>query len=149
MRLRALAGALAAVPLLAGGCGGSHGGDPGGHRLAELAADRVFASAPAGGTVVDRTETPAQKRKGGFTGGGWAGPSYVVTLTSPSSPEGVYGFYARAAGDAGWRPTAKGALGLTDRWAKTYDDGADATLVLSTLGEREYRLSGAIAPVAG
>lgn len=149
MRLRRLVGALAAVPLIAGGCGGSAGGDPGGHRLAELAGDAVFASVPAGATAVDRSETPAQHRKGGFTAGGWVGPSYVVSFTSDAPPRDVYGFYGKAAADAGWRPTAAGSVGLTDRWAKTYPDGAPATLVLSRLGGNRYRLSGGIAPVTG
>jgi hypothetical protein len=138
-----------AVPLIAGGCGGSAGGDPGGHRLAALAGDPVFASVPPGATAVDRTRTPAQKRPGGFTGGGWAGPSYVVSFTSAASPREVYGFYGNAAQNAGWTPTGTGAVGLTDRWKKTFPDGAPATLLLSRLSNTSYRLSGGIAPASG
>jgi len=137
-----------AVPLIVGGCGGSSGGDPGGHRLAQLAGDPVFASLPPGASAVDRTQTPAQKRPGGFTGGGWAGPSYVVSFTSTADPRSVYRFYGRAAADSGWTPTGTGAVGLADRWQKTYPDGAPATLLLSRLSNTSYKLSGAIAPVS-
>jgi hypothetical protein len=67
----------------------------------------------------------------------------------------VYRFFDRRAAAGGWRPTAAGALGFTDRWAKTYADGASATLFLAVLSgpqavsPRVYRLSGGIAPVAG
>jgi hypothetical protein len=140
---------LAFGSLLFAGCGGPPaGGDPGGKRLHELGADRVFAALPDGATHVSETHTRASYRKPSFGGGGWLGPSVVVVFTSASPPPEVFDFYARRARDAGWKPTAAGALGLTDRWAKTYPDGAAATLVLSLLPDRRtYRLSGAVAPV--
>ncbi|HUP31483.1 MAG TPA: hypothetical protein VM184_00505 [Gaiellaceae bacterium] len=151
-----LAGAaLAACSLLCAGCGSGTpaGGDPRGERLEQLSGDPVFASVPEGATAVETEEQPARYRKPGFTGGGWDGPTVVVTFTSAAPPAEIYGFYARRAEAAGWRPTASGALGLTDRWAKTYPDEAPATLVLAvveeTTPERVYRLSGGIAPVTG
>jgi hypothetical protein len=150
----AAAAALAIGSLLTSGCGTPAGGDPGGRRLKELASDHVFAAGPDGATAIRTTRTPAHYREPGFTGGGWDGPSVVVAFRSSAPPADVYRFYARQAAAAGWRPTAKGALGLTDRWAKTYPDGAPATLVLSLLtrsqaaSERSYQLSGGVAPVA-
>jgi hypothetical protein len=139
--------------LLLGGCGTPAGGDPGGRRLRELSSDRVFAAFPDGATMVHVTRSPARHREPGFTGGGWDGPSVVVTFTSSAPPADVYRFYARHAAASGWHPTAKGALGLTDRWAKTYPGGAPATLSLALLSrsqaasERAYRVSGGVAPI--
>jgi hypothetical protein len=147
---------LALGSLLASGCGGGTpaGGDPGGRRLKELGSDQVFASLPDGAANVRTTRTEAHYRKPGFSGGGWAGPSIVVTFTSSAPPADVYRFYDQRATTDGWKPTAKGALGVTDRWAKTYSDGAAATLMLALLSrsqaaaERRYQLSGGIAPVS-
>ncbi len=144
---------LAIGSLLLAGCGTPAAGDPGGRRLRELGSDGVFAALPDGATMIGVTRSRAHYRKPGFTGGGWDGPSVVVTFTSSAPPADVYRFYARRAAAAGWRPTAKGALGFTDRWAKTYRDGASATLNLALLSrsqsasERLYRLSGSVAPV--
>jgi len=153
-QLRRLAGAALAIgAVLPAGCGTAAGGDPGGRRLHELAGDPVFAALPQGANTVKVTRTPARYRKPGFTGGGWTGPSVVVTFTSSAPPAVVFRFYAQRAAAAGWRPTAKGALGLTDRWAKTYPDGAPATLGLALLtrsqaaSDRRYSLSGGIGPV--
>jgi hypothetical protein len=138
--------------LLISGCGGSKaaGGDPGGRRLKELAADAVFAAKPQGATTFHVAQTPAKYAKPGFTGGGWHGPSVVVSFTSTTPTADVYRFYAQQAQAASWQPTASGSLGMTDRWAKTYADGATATLILSLLtrapsaSERRYELAGGI-----
>lgn len=145
---------MLAIGSLAAGCGGTPaGGDPGDKRLHELSSDQVFAALPDGAARVDLTEKPARYRKPSFGGGGWEGPSVVVTFRSSAAPDDVYRFFAERSADAGWRSTATGALGLADRWAKTYPDGAAATLVLTLLtrsqaaSERVYRLSGGVAPV--
>jgi hypothetical protein len=142
---------------LIGGCGGSKaaGGDPGGRRLKELASDAVFAAKPQGVTTFHVTQTPAKYAKPGFTAGGWHGPSVVVSFTSSAPPADVYRFYGQRAEAAGWKPTASGSLGVPDRWAKTYSDGASATLMLALLtraqaaSERRYELSGGISLPAG
>ena len=150
---RLTGGLLAISSLLWVGCGSSTpaGGDPGGRRLKELSGDPIFAALPDGATRMGTTRLGAHYRKPGFSGGGWDGPTVVVTLRTASPPAEVYRFYARRAEAAGWQPTAEGALGLTDRWAKTYSDGAPATLALALLSHessgRVYRLSGGVAPV--
>ncbi len=150
-RLAGAALATGSVLVLAA-CGTPAGGDPGGKRLHELSNDPVFAAVPDGATTVRTTRKPAHYRQPGFSGGGWAGPSVEVALKSSAAPADVYRFYAQKAEAAGWRPTASGALGLTDRWAKSYPDGASATLVLSLLtraqsaSERLYNLAGGVAP---
>lgn len=151
-----LAALLLALLLTAAACGTPAGGDPGGHRLAELGSDPVFtAPPPPGATSFGIRRTPATYQQPGFESGGWHGPGVVVSFTSGASPADVYGFYAQQAQAAGWRPTASGALKLTDRWAKTYPDGAKATLLLSLLDlsqtatQRRYMLSGGIEPLPG
>jgi hypothetical protein len=153
--LPVLAGCAAvALACLLAACGTPAGGDPGGRRLEELSGDAVFAAVPAGSTRVRATRTPARRRKPAFQGAGWAGPSVTVTFRSAAPPTAVYRFYARRARAAGWQATASGALGLADRWAKMYPDGAAATLLLTQLerspgsGSRRYVLAGGIAPVA-
>jgi hypothetical protein len=154
-RPRALTGVMLAIgSLLLAGCGKPAGGDPGNRRLHELSSDRVFAALPDRATMIRVTRTPARYEQPGFTGGGWHGPSVVVAFRSSAPPAGVYRFYARRVAAAGWRPTASGALRLTDRWAKTYaHDGASAWLILALLtrspaaSERVYSLSGGIATV--
>ena len=146
---------LALGTLLASGCGSGTpaGGDPGGRRLKELGSDHVFAARPDGTATFRMKRAPAFYKKPGFTGGGWHGPSVVVTFTSSAPPADVYAFYAQQAEAAGWRPTSTGALGLTDSWVKTYPEGAAATLGLALLDlsqaavKRTYILSGGVAPV--
>jgi hypothetical protein len=140
--------------LLVSGCGDKPaGGDPGGRRLKELENDQVFAAPAPGATKSQTTRTPAHYRDPGFSGGGWDGPSLVVSFTSSAPSAEVYRFYAQRAEAAGWRATASGSLGMPDRWQKTYEDGAKATLLLSlltrspTATERKYMLSGGVAPV--
>jgi hypothetical protein len=145
---------LAVGALLVSGCGDKPaGGDPGGRRLKELENDHVFASPAPGARNSRTTRTPARYRDPGFSGGGWDGPSLVVSFTSSAPTADIYRFYAQQAEAAGWRATASGSLGLADRWQKTYEDGAKATLLLSLLtrstnaSERRYTLSGGVAPV--
>ncbi len=158
--MRALAagartGALLALgALLLAGCGGPPaGGDPGGHRLKELAAEPVFSVPMDGVTRVSTTRTKAAYQKPGFSGGGWRGPSVVVKFTSSASPVDVYRSVSARAAATGWKPTSVGSLGVTDAWSKTYPDGAAATLLLSLLGNPPagtrgtYVLSGGVAPV--
>lgn len=103
--------------------------------------------------MIRETRTAARYRQPGFTGGGWDGPSVVVAFRSSAPPADVYRFYAQRTAAAGWRPTSTGALGLTDGWAKTYPDGASATLGLGLLTraqsapERLYELYGGVATV--
>lgn len=153
-RRRRLPGiALAVVWLLAAGCDVTPaGGDPGGRRLKELSDDEVFAALPNGAKLIEETRSPAHYQRPGFTGGGWRGPSVVIVFKSSAPPAEVYGFYARRAVAAGWRPTGAGALGFTNRWSKTYPDGAQAWLFLalvpsSKTGGPVYSLEGGIAPV--
>jgi hypothetical protein len=138
---------LAIGSLLAVACGTPAAGDPGGRRLHELGNDHVFAGLPGGATKIRVTRTPARYSQPGFTGGGWRGPSIAVTFTSSAQPTVVFRFCARRAAAAEWRSTAKGALGFTDRWTKTYPDHAPATLLLAQLGRTRYSLAGGVAPV--
>ncbi len=141
---------LLSAPLA--GCGDAPaGGDPGGHRLQELARDRVFSAQPPSATVVSTKTTKAAYQQPGFTGGGWRGPSVVVTFTSAAPAAEVYRFYGARAVAAGWKPSASGSLEVTDRWSKTFPDGAAATLLISVVGRgapQRYVLSGGIAAVA-
>jgi hypothetical protein len=112
------------------GCGKPAGGDPGGRRLHELAADRVFSALPAGASRLGLRRTAAYYAKPGFAGGGWHGPSVTSTFTSPAREASVYGFYRRRARAAGWRTTKTNARGLPFTWTKTFPDGAPAYLSL-------------------
>lgn len=148
-------GILALVLVVLTGCGDGMpaGEDPGGSRLALLSADPVFAALPAGATEIDRERRGARYREPGFTGGGWDGPAVIVRFKTASPPADVYSFYAERAKAAGWRPTATGALGFADRWAKAFPAGAPATLVLTSVrresDEQVYQLAGGVAPASG
>ena len=149
--MRRLAGTMVAIGMLLAACGGTRpaGGDPGGHRLRELGRDPVFATLPPGAENAALEKTPAKYRQPGFTGGGWAGPSVVLTFSSAADPQDVFRFFDGRARTLGWQGKAVGSVGVTDRWTKTYEDGAAATLFLAKLPQNEYRLSGGIAPVNG
>jgi hypothetical protein len=145
---------LALGAVLLAGCGGPPaGGDPGGRRLKELAGDPVFSARPDGARLVSTTRTKAAYQKPGFTGGGWRGPTVEVRFASTAAPVDVYRLVGERATAAGWKPRAAGSFGVTDRWTKTYPDGAEATLLFSLLGnppagaEGTYLLSGGVAPV--
>jgi hypothetical protein len=147
---RAMLIALLFASALAGaGCGGSTpaGGDPGDKRLHALRADPAIASPPPGAQSVVTRETKATYRKPGFDAGGWDGPSVIVNFTSSGSPTAVYRYYAQRAEAAGWQATAKGALNLADRWAKTFDGNAPATLFLAKFPGSRYQVTASIAPV--
>jgi hypothetical protein len=153
--MRAATAALLLATLALAGCGSPAGGDPGGRRLHELAADPVFTATPAGARTVAVARTPARHAAGGFESGGWHGPSVVATIRGPARPADVFRFYGRRARAAGWRPLKRNALGLADTWTKTFPDGAAATLSLLRLAPRpgaprpRYLLTGSIAPAAG
>jgi hypothetical protein len=101
------------------------GGDPGNRRLNELSTDPVFAKLPLGTRLSSPiVRTPARYRQAGFQTGGWDGPSVVVSFVSNQPTSTIYQFYAVRAADAGWHATARGSLGYTDRWTKTYSDNA-------------------------
>jgi hypothetical protein len=145
---------LALGVLTLASCGGPPaGGDPGGKRLTELAGDGVFSARPASAKLLSLVKTKAAYTEPGFDGGGWRGPSIVVTFTSAAPPVDVYRFYDAHAAAVGWIPLASGALRVTDRWTKTYPDGARATLSIVVLGippagaAGTYLLSGGIATV--
>jgi hypothetical protein len=149
MRLATLIAVLAASALASVGCGAGTptGGDPGDKRLHALRADPAVASPPPGAQNIVKRETKATYRKPGFDAGGWDGPSVIVTFTSSASPAEVYGYYARRAEAAGWQPTAKGALDLADRWAKTFDGNAPARLFLAQFPGSRYQVTASIAAV--
>ena len=149
MKFAALIMVLSASAVAGVGCGSSTpaGGDPGDKRLHALRADPAVAIPPPGAQSVATHETKATYRKPGFDAGGWDGPSVVVTFTSSAGAAEVYGYYARRAEAAGWKPTAKGALNLTDRWAKTFNGNAPARLFLAQVPGSRYQVSASIAPV--
>jgi len=124
---RRLAGfALAAVIVLAGGCGSHPGGDPGNRRLKELSHDAVFAVFPPSATNVHVTRTPAKYVSTPFQGSGWNGPSVEVTFKSSAPVAEVYRFYAEKAAAVGWRATKRNVQGFVFQWDKTYSDRAQA-----------------------
>lgn len=149
MRLAALIALLSASAVAGVGCGASTpaGGDPGDKRLHALRADPAVASPPPGAQSVATRETKATYRKPGFDAGGWDGPSVVVTFMSSAGPSEVFRYYARRAEAAGWQPTAKGALDLADRWAKTFDGNAPARLFVAQFPGSRYQVTASIAPV--
>ncbi len=137
------------LAMLLTGCGGPPpGGDPGGRRLKELAADRVLSARPSGSSLVSVVRTKAKYTEPGFEGGGWRGPSVMVTIRSREPAIDVLRFYGTRAVAAGWTPLAAGSLGVTDGWKKTYPDGALATLLVSPLPQPSGTivLSAGIAP---
>jgi hypothetical protein len=145
---------LALGALALPGCGGPPpGGDPGGKHLTELARDPVFSARPANAKLVSVVKTRAMYTKPGLDGGGWRGPSIVVTFSSAKRPADVYRFYGVHAAAGGWAPLSSGALKVTDRWTKTYPDGARATMSIVVLrvppadAAGTYLLSGGIATV--
>lgn len=140
--------ALLIGSLLAGGCGSSTppGGDPGNKRLHALEADPVFTAAPPSASDVSRDSTEAHYRKPGFDAGGWDGPTVTLRFASAADASEVFRTYGDRAKAAGWEATASGSLGVPDRWRKTFDGGANATLFLARLGPSRYQLLGGIAP---
>jgi hypothetical protein len=140
--------------ILLAGCGGAtSGGDPGGKRLKELAADKTFSVLPPGATLVSTRRTKAIFRHPAFQGAGWDGPSIVIRFTSTAPPLSIYRFVGARAEAAGWQSTAVGSFGVADVFAKTYRDGATATMSIVRLGipaasaPGTYLLSGGVATV--
>lgn len=118
--------------------------------LQKLARDRVFAVLPDGAGEVQVEHRDMTKREPGFAGGGVDGPSVIVTFQAETPPRAVYRFYSRRALDSGWKPSAKGRLGLVDRWRKIYPGDVTAVLTLVLLDSGPagyvYRISGSTAP---
>jgi hypothetical protein len=145
------------VALLGSGCkaqigGPGASGDPGGHRLRELSDDRVFATLPTGATLSGPIIRTPANHKPLLDGGGWSGPTIVVTFTSTTAPTDIFAFYDQQATAAGWKPNGKGALGVTDGWGKTFPDGANASLSLTDYPAApgtspRYSLDAGIAPL--
>ncbi len=48
-----------------------------------------------------------------FQGAGWDGPTVLVSFADSAPLATIYGFYARRAAAAGWRPTGRNGLGFT------------------------------------
>lgn len=131
--------------LLPTACGADSGGDPGGRRLKELSSDPVFALRAPGATNLHVKHIPARFVHPAFQSAGWDGPTVIVSFESSTPPARVYRFYARRAAASAWHPGGVGGLRLTDRWTKTYPDGAPATLRLVLLNGQLYTFSGGVA----
>jgi hypothetical protein len=133
-RDRILAGVLAGAALLLGArpSGSSSGrdgpgGDPGNHRLNQLADDTIFKQLPDRAEEAKVTLTPAGYRPTElFSHGGWDGPGVKLTFTSSASPRSVYEFFDRQARAAGWGFLADGSLHIPAAWSRTYANGAYA-----------------------
>lgn len=128
-------------------------GDPGDRRLRQLAADGVFDALPPDARSAKTTLNPAKYRETPFEGPGavWDGPSVILTFQSTAAPQTIYEYYDEQARAHDWVPHSTGALHITDSWAKTYSNGAEAYLRISTprpweprSGPREYELTGSI-----
>jgi len=128
-------------------------GDPGNGRLHQLAADPVFDTLPPDARSPRITLNPAKWRETPFqgAGGAWDGPSVILTFQSSAPPRSIYEYYGEQAPAHGWTATLKGSLHIYDRWEKTYPNGAQATLRISTRrpwepapDPRDYELTGSI-----
>jgi hypothetical protein len=148
---RVLIGIAVGVLALAS-CGSSNrsGGDPGNHRLHELANDPIFAKLPSGAVRTELTQSPAAYVTPAFQGAGWDGPSVILSFTCSLPIREVYRFFDGRATAAGWHALASGYLHVTDRWEKQFRDGAVADIGVApedpdaTTYPRSYRLSGGI-----
>lgn len=110
---------------------GPSAGDPGNHRLSQLAADPVFKALPQSAVAEGRAVlTPARYTTPGFQPAGWDGPSVSRTFTSARSPSSVFAYFAERAALAGWRPGNRNTLGYPQTWTKTYPGGVPGTLSL-------------------
>lgn len=133
--------AFAALALLAGLCnltgcssGTSGSSDPGGHDLALLRADPLFAALPPGATADGPVAaSPARRRSDPFGGGADAGAAVSAQLSSPEPPATVFEFYGDLAAANGWTGHATNAAGLTNKWHKQYPSGLNADAVLTDL----------------
>jgi hypothetical protein len=126
-------------------------GDPGNSRLHQLAADPVFDALPPDARSPSVSLNPAKWRAPAFQSAGWSGPSVILTFESSAGPRLVYEYYAEQVAEHGWIATLKGSLHIYDRWKKTYANGAQAWLSISTNRPwepapepRQYTLTGSI-----
>ena len=144
---------VAIVAAAATACGTPAGGDPDGRRLHELAADRVFAATPPGATGAVVRRIPARYRHPAFQGAGWDGPTVLVSFADSAPPATVYGFYARRAAAAGWRPLGRNGLGFTHRMGEDLSGRGGGELALLPVSQagpasrRRYQLAGSTATV--
>jgi len=146
---------VASAALVVTGCSlsgkPSAGGDPGNRRLHQLAGDPVFAALPPGAGGAELKLIPARYEPVSFGGGGWHGPSVIRTFESSAQPISVYEFYGERAREEGWTAALVGSLHVTDRWRKSYPNGATGYLSIFTsrpfeaaTGPRQYQLAGGI-----
>jgi hypothetical protein len=129
----------------------SGGGDPGNRRLHQLADDPIFSVLPPGAGRAEVKLTPARYEPVSFSGGGWHGPSVSRTFESSAEPISVFAFYGERAREEGWAAALAGSLHVTDRWRKSYPNGATGYLSIFTsrpfeaaAGPRQYQLQGGI-----
>jgi hypothetical protein len=128
------------------------GGDPGNHRLHQLANDPIFHALPPGATSSQLILSPSKYSGTAFQSQGWIWPGVQLTFTSGAPTRSVFVYYAEKAKADGWRPTnILPGLGVARSWEKTYQNGASATVGLLMLGSdrpaggaTSYQLGGGI-----
>jgi hypothetical protein len=109
-------------------------GDANNQRLHQLAADPIFHALPRSARSAETKLSPAKWTQTGFGHGGWSGPSVTLTFESTEKPLAIYTYYGEQAPAHGWTAFLQGALHVTDRWRKTYPNGAKASLSIGWRG---------------